>query len=612
MRAAVRWIVLAAGLALLGTGSVQAQSAGAKIAGPFTVTLPSTQTFSFSTGFKVPTPIQGSYVLRVALGAPGSLTAFSLRLNGAQIYSLNDFAGGVASVDRVVTLLASNAIALSVAGTRGTKITITVFAAVMPKPVSLSPDPLSLNIGGNGTLTATLAPAPTVAGTLNIANSDPSIASAPASVEFAPGQTNVPVPVTALSGGATTIIVSANGAQASATVAVDTPPSINIVLPAANVVFQPPAAIQITVSATDPDGAVSQVDFYQDGMLIGSASGAPYSVVWTDVGPGSYSLTAVATDNQGASTTSSAVTIRVNAPPAAALTSPVPGASFTAPATIQLIANALDSDGSVARVDFLQGTTPIGTASTAPYSFDWINVPQGIYALTAVATDNDGAVTTSATVNVAVNSGVAQIYYIVPDHLNTPRMIANSAGTTVWRWDQGEPFGYDTPNSNPSGVGAFDFPLRFPGQYFDRETFSYYNYFRDYDPATGRYIQFDPIGLRGGLNGFVYVNGVPLRFGDPYGLQLLEKLLKDLTGRAAGDLTSGKATAPARGGEIGKKICTDSGGVLPRDPDRSCRGDCERELDMSQGTGAVGWLEDCVKACTDTLKRCKYPPSACL
>src|SRR4249919_108579 len=84
--------------------------------------------------------------------------------------------------------------------------------------------------------------------------------------------------------------------------------------------------------------------------------------------------------------------------------------------------------------------------------------------------------------------------------LNTPRVIADSTGTTVWRWDQGEPFGNDVPNNNPSGAGAFDFPLRFPGQYFDRETSLAYNVMRDYDTGLGRYVQSDPIGLDGGLN----------------------------------------------------------------------------------------------------------------
>jgi RHS repeat-associated protein len=126
-------------------------------------------------------------------------------------------------------------------------------------------------------------------------------------------------------------------------------------------------------------------------------------------------------------------------------------------------------------------------------------------------------VITSAAVNVTVNSGVAQVYYIVPDHLNTPRMIADGAGTTVWRWDQGEPFGNDVPNNTPSGAGAFEFNLRFPGQYFDQETGAAYNYFRDYDPAIGRYIQSDPIGLLGGTNTYAYVNGNSLVYADPEG-----------------------------------------------------------------------------------------------
>ena len=67
------------------------------------------------------------------------------------------------------------------------------------------------------------------------------------------------------------------------------------------------------------------------------------------------------------------------------------------------------------------------------------------------------------------------------DHLNTPRLITDSTGTTVWRWDQQEPFGNDVPNGDPGNTGTtFDFPLRLPGQYYDRETNLAYNYFRDY------------------------------------------------------------------------------------------------------------------------------------
>src|SRR5205807_8886365 len=86
------------------------------------------------------------------------------------------------------------------------------------------------------------------------------------------------------------------------------------------------------------------------------------------------------------------------------------------------------------------------------------------------------------------------------DHLNTPRLIADQNQRTVWRWDQDEPFGVNVPDENPSSLGAFEFPLRSPGQYFDKETNLAYNLRRDYDAGLGRYVQSDPIGLRGGIN----------------------------------------------------------------------------------------------------------------
>jgi RHS repeat-associated protein len=70
-------------------------------------------------------------------------------------------------------------------------------------------------------------------------------------------------------------------------------------------------------------------------------------------------------------------------------------------------------------------------------------------------------------------------------------------GQAVWQWDNNDPFGSNAPNENPSGLGDFTCNLRFPGQYFDKETNLHYNYFRDYDPAIGRYIQADPIGILG-------------------------------------------------------------------------------------------------------------------
>jgi RHS repeat-associated protein len=219
--------------------------------------------------------------------------------------------------------------------------------------------------------------------------------------------------------------------------------------------------------------------------------------------------------------------ITTNGAPTVSLTSPANNGTFTAPANIPLAATAADSDGTITSVEFFHGTTSITTLTSAPYSFTWTGVPQGAYVLTAKATDNLGATTTSAPVSITVQASVAQLHFIHVDHLNTPRVVANQQGQTVWRWDQQEPFGVNAPDENPSGLGTFDLPLRLPGQYFDKETNLHYNYFRDYDSGTGRYVQADPLGTATtwprvpttGLNHlYAYVENGPLRATDPRGL----------------------------------------------------------------------------------------------
>jgi RHS repeat-associated protein len=125
----------------------------------------------------------------------------------------------------------------------------------------------------------------------------------------------------------------------------------------------------------------------------------------------------------------------------------------------------------------------------------------------------------------AFAQSTADICYIYADHLNTPRAITNNVGQPVLRWDNVDPFGANAPNENPGGLGTFTCNLRFPGQYFDRETGLHYNYFRDYDPTLGRYIQSDPIGLLGGLNSYAYSAGNPLGNADPDGLQSVSNFL---------------------------------------------------------------------------------------
>jgi RHS repeat-associated protein len=105
-----------------------------------------------------------------------------------------------------------------------------------------------------------------------------------------------------------------------------------------------------------------------------------------------------------------------------------------------------------------------------------------------------------------------RVFFAHSDHLDTLVKVTNGAGNLVWDAER-RPFGETTLKLQQIQV-----PLRFPGQYYDAETGLYYNYFRDFDPSTGRYIQSDPIGLAGGLNTYAYVGGNPLRYTDPLGL----------------------------------------------------------------------------------------------
>ncbi|WP_408611927.1 RHS repeat-associated core domain-containing protein [Chitiniphilus purpureus] len=130
------------------------------------------------------------------------------------------------------------------------------------------------------------------------------------------------------------------------------------------------------------------------------------------------------------------------------------------------------------------------------------------------------------------SQGTAQLYYAWADHLGATRQLSDPARRkVVWDWPISEPFGHSGVREDPDLDGKLvTYNLRFPGQYFDKETGRFYNYFRDYDPRIGRYIQSDPIGLAGGVNTYGYVNGNPISLVDPYGLAIKCKTFLKLPG----------------------------------------------------------------------------------
>jgi len=202
-------------------------------------------------------------------------------------------------------------------------------------------------------------------------------------------------------GGAAT---TSDARSASVQAAANQPPTVSMTSPADGAVFTAPATVTLSANAADPDGGIARVDFFAGSTLVGTATTAPYTVTWSSVASGRYTLTAVATDSAGSTATSAARTITVNQRPTVSLTAPVNGATFNAPATIVISANASDADGTVTQVTFSAGSTVIGTDTTSPYSVTWSNVPAGTYALKAVATDNLGATRTSGTRTITVAS----------------------------------------------------------------------------------------------------------------------------------------------------------------------------------------------------------------
>ncbi|RZS75371.1 DUF7594 domain-containing protein [Pseudobacter ginsenosidimutans] len=311
-------------------------------------------------------------------------------------------------------------------------------------------------------------------------------------------------------------------------------PTVSITSPASGASFTAPASITINATANDADGNVTLVEFFNGTTKLGEDNTAPYTFTWNNVPQGAYSLTAKATDDSSATTTSPVVSITVgaappcdpvtasgddgnvaanvldndlntrwsasgdgqwiqfclgnivpvsgvriafyngnvraslfdiqvsnngsswtnvatglqssgtstaletfsfatvqtkylrilghgntvnawnsytevqivqqqsNLPPTVSITSPVNNASFTAPASVTITANAADSDGTVSKVEFFNGATKLGEATAVPYTYTWNNVAAGNYVLTAKATDNGTASTTSSPINISV------------------------------------------------------------------------------------------------------------------------------------------------------------------------------------------------------------------
>jgi hypothetical protein len=208
------------------------------------------------------------------------------------------------------------------------------------------------------------------------------------------------------------------------------PPRVHITEPENGELILGPTNVEVEAAAFDPDGTVASVQFFAGSNSLGTATAPvmfvtnswgvfpvkePFRVTWSNAPVGVHVLTAVATDNGGATATSGPVSITIvtDLPPRVHIEFPENHAIYEAPATIKIRADASDPDGSIAKVRFLAGSNTLGTVTSptvvtnregvdSDYSLTWSNVPAGTYVLTAIATDNAGLNATSGPVKVTV------------------------------------------------------------------------------------------------------------------------------------------------------------------------------------------------------------------
>lgn len=174
-------------------------------------------------------------------------------------------------------------------------------------------------------------------------------------------------------------------------------PTVAIAVPAtgATVAFGQP--VTITATASDSDGTVARVEFYDGATKIGEDTSSPFEFTWTNAPAGTRVITVRAVDNAGATTSSAEQSLTIsNQAPTVSIAAPVAGATVSSALPIKLTANAADTEGAVVRVEFYDGATKLGEDTTAPFEFAWASPPVGTHTLTARAFDAAGASTTSA------------------------------------------------------------------------------------------------------------------------------------------------------------------------------------------------------------------------
>jgi len=225
----------------------------------------------------------------------------------------------------------------------------------------------------------------------------------------------------------TNIKVTGSGAGTGSNIG--NPPSVFITSPAANARVLVGQSTTIAAQANDTDGNIQAVQFFANGVSIGSDISFPYSVVWRPISLGNYAIQAKALDDKGNVTTNEmTLTVVANSSgaPQVTLLSPLTGTRGTVGSPITIAASAVDSDGTIESVDFSVNGQVIGSATSFPYVTNWQPTQPGTYTILASTTDDGGnrVFGTASTITVQARIGSAPIAAI---YFNNPGLNAVAA-----------------------------------------------------------------------------------------------------------------------------------------------------------------------------------------
>jgi len=228
---------------------------------------------------------------------------------------------------------------------------------------------------------------------------------------------------------------NAVSASVSVTITNLPPPAIALTAPANGANYLAPATLNLAASVTANGNSITSVSFYNGASLLGTSTTAPYTYAWSNVGAGSYSLSAQVVYGSGSTASSATANVTVTNPaPSVALTAPVSGAYYTAPASIGLAASVTANGNSITSVRFYNGANLLGTSTTAPYTYAWNNVGAGNYGLSAQVVYGSGGTQVSGIASVTVTNPPPTIALTAPTNganYAAPASITLAAGATA-------------------------------------------------------------------------------------------------------------------------------------------------------------------------------------